>query len=60
MVDDCIKIVRERSADGVKSFNNPRDVVILQHRINARKRLERTQDIFPKPENYLKRYNPKA
>lgn len=56
IVDDCMKIVRERSTGEVESFSNPRDVVILQHRINARKRLERIQAIFPKPENYLKRY----
>ena len=56
IVDDCMKIVRERSTGEVESFSDPRDVVILQHRINARKRLERIQAIFPKPENYLKRY----
>jgi len=30
--------------------------MILQHGINAKKRFERIKDVFPKPENYLKRY----
>ena len=56
IVDDCMNIVRERSTGEVESFSDPRDVVILQHRINARKRVERVRDIFPKPESYLERY----
>ena len=56
IVDDCMKIARERSTGEVESFSDPRDVVILQHRINARKRVERVRDIFPKLESYLERY----
>jgi len=58
IVDDCIEIVRKRSPAEVESFSRPRDVVVLQHKINAKKRFERTQGIFPKRENYLKRYKP--
>jgi ferredoxin len=56
IVDDCMKIVRERSTGEVESFSNPRNVVTLQHRINAGKRVERVRDVFPKPESYLQRY----
>lgn len=56
IVDDCMKIVRKRSTDEVESFSKPRDFLTLQNGINARKRFERIQDIFPKPEDYLERY----
>jgi len=56
IVDDCMKIVRKRSTDQVESFSKPRDFLTLQNDINARKRFERIQDIFPKPEEYLERY----
>ena len=56
IVDDCMKIVRKRSTDEVESFSKPRDFLTLQNDINARKRFERIQDIFPKPEDYLERY----
>jgi ferredoxin len=56
IVDDCIKIVRKRATGEVESFSKPRDVIVLQHSIDTKKRLERVQGIFPKPENYLKRY----
>lgn len=56
IVDDCMKIVRKRSTDEVESFSKPRDFLTLQNDINARKRFERIQDIFPKPEEYLERY----
>lgn len=46
IVDDCIKIVRRRSTGEVENFSKPRDFVILQHCINSKKRLDRTQDIF--------------
>jgi ferredoxin len=58
IVDDCIKIVRKRSDGEVETFSKPRDFLILQHQIDAKRRFQRTQDIFPAPENYLKRYKP--
>ncbi|MDI6905387.1 MAG: 4Fe-4S binding protein [Candidatus Bathyarchaeia archaeon] len=56
IVDDCIKIVRKRLNGEVESFSKPRDFMTLQHSINAKKRFERIQDVFPKAEDYLKRY----
>jgi len=56
IVDDCIKIVRKRQNEEVESFSRPRDFMRLQNRINAEKRFERIEDVFPKPENYIKRY----
>jgi len=59
IVDDCIKIVRKRLNGEVESFSKPKDFTTLQYDINTKKRVERTRDIFPKPENYLQRYKPK-
>jgi len=56
IVDDCIRIVRKRVTGEVESFSKPRDFTALQHGINVKKRLERIQDVFPKAEDYLKRY----
>jgi ferredoxin len=56
IVDDCIKIVRKRSTDEVESFSKPRDFTTLQHSIDAKRRCERIHDVFPKPEDYIKRY----
>jgi len=56
IVDDCIKIVRKRLTGEVESFSKPRYFMTLQHSINAKKRFERIQGVFPKAENYLKRY----
>jgi len=56
IVDDCIKVLRKRPTGEVESFSKPRDVVLLQHGINAKKRFKRVEAIFPKPESYLKRY----
>lgn len=58
IVDGCIEIIRKTSTGEVESFNKPRDFLTFQNDINAKKAFERTRDIFPKPENYLKRYEP--
>lgn len=52
IVDDCIKIVRRRLDGELESFSKPREFVILQHGINAKKRFERIRDIFPELEYY--------
>jgi len=57
IVDDCIRIMRKRETSEVESFSKPRDFTALQHDINTRKRCERIQDVFPKAEDYLKRYS---
>jgi ferredoxin len=56
IVVDCIKIVRKRTTGEVESFSRSKDFAALQHTINAQRRHERTRSIFPKPEDYLKRY----
>lgn len=56
IVDNCIKIQRKRETGEVETFSKPRDFFILQHRINAKKRNERTKDIILKPEDYLREY----
>lgn len=56
IVDDCIKIVRERADGDVESYSKPRDFIILQHSINNMKRTQRVGDIFPKIEDYLRGY----
>jgi NAD-dependent dihydropyrimidine dehydrogenase PreA subunit len=48
IVDDCIKVVRERADGKVESFSKPRDVVMLQHSINNRKRTQRVDTAFRK------------
>ena len=55
IVDDCIKITRKRSTGEVETFSRPRDFMIQQSDINTRKRLERVKEVFPEPEEYLKR-----
>jgi ferredoxin len=56
IVDDCIKIVRKRATGETESFSKPREFTALQHGINVKKRCERIQDVFPKAEDYLRRY----
>jgi Fe-S-cluster-containing hydrogenase component 2 len=56
IVDDCINIVRKRPTGEVERFSKPRDFTALQHSINAKKRGERIQEVFPKPEDYIERY----
>jgi NAD-dependent dihydropyrimidine dehydrogenase PreA subunit len=56
IVDDCIKVLRERPNGGVETFSKPKEFVALQHSINAKRRFERIREVFPKVEDYLKRY----
>jgi NAD-dependent dihydropyrimidine dehydrogenase PreA subunit len=59
IVDDCIKIMRKRQNGQTERFSKPKDFVTLQHGICARKRFERINDVFPKPETYLEKYKSK-
>ena len=56
IVDDCIKITRKRENGEVETFSKPKEFTALQHSINTKKRHQRIQDVFPKAEDYLKRY----
>jgi len=60
IVDDCIKITRKRSTGEAETFSKPRDFVTQQDNINTRKRLERIKEVFPEPEDYLKRRKKKV
>ena len=55
IVDDCIKIVRKRPDDEVETFSKPKDFESLQHRINTKRRFGKVREVFPRPEDYLKR-----
>ena len=59
MVDDCIKVARKRETGEEERFSRPRDVAILIQNINAKRRLERIQEVFPTPEEYCRRYRKK-
>jgi len=60
IVDDCIRITRKRSTGKVETFSKPRDFLTQQDNINTRKRLERIKEVFPEPEDYLKRRKKKV
>ncbi len=56
MVDDCMKVKRKRENGAVECFSKPKDVVGLQNSINAKKRMERVQEVFPSWEDYCRKY----
>jgi Fe-S-cluster-containing dehydrogenase component len=58
IVDNCIKITRRRENGEIEKFSTPRAFTILEHGINAKKRLERVRKVFPTAADYLKRYKP--
>ena len=56
MVDDCIKVERTREGGETERFSKPKEVVKLQDKINAKKRLQRVSEVFPTSEAYCERY----
>jgi len=58
IVDDCIRIMRKREKGVIERFSTPRAFTMLEHSINARKRLERVRAVFPTVADYLKLYKP--
>ena len=56
MVDDCIKIERKREDDKVERFSKPKDVILLEEKVNGKKRLDRVKAIFPTADEYLDKY----
>ena len=56
MVDDCIKVTRERPDGTTESFSNAKDVLELQCNINSRKRKARVESLYPTVEEYLERH----
>ena len=60
MVDDCIKVERKREDGAVERFSKPKDVLRLAEKINAKKREDRVQAIFPTVERYCERVKGKS
>jgi len=58
IVDNCIRIMRKRENGEIERFSTPRAFTMLEHNINARKRLERVRAVFPTVADYLKLYKP--
>ena len=57
MVDDCIKINRQRENGKVEKFSKPKDIIKLEEKINAKKRVERVCKLFPTVERYCEKYS---
>ena len=55
MVDDCIKVERKREDGKSERFGKPKDVIMLQEKINGQKRLARVKAIFPDKETYCEK-----
>lgn len=60
IVDNCIKVVRKRENGEIEKFGTPREFTVLQHGISLKKRFERVKSVFPKQEDYIKRYGLKT
>jgi hypothetical protein len=55
MVDDCVKVTRKHEDGAVEKFSKPRDVVVLENSINAKKRFQRVREVFSTWEDYCRR-----
>jgi len=56
MVDNCIKIERKREDGTVERFSKPKDVIMLEEKLNEKKRLDRVKAIFPTLDDYCERF----
>jgi Na+-translocating ferredoxin:NAD+ oxidoreductase RNF subunit RnfB len=56
MVDDCIKIEREREDGKTERFSKPKEVLKLQEKVNVKKRFDRVREVFPTHEAYCEKY----
>ena len=56
IVDNCIKVRRERPNGEVEEFSTPELAVRLLHDTNSRKRYEMVKRRLPTAEAYLERY----
>ena len=56
MVDDCIKITRKREDGTEEKFSKASEVIALSNEVNAKKRFERVQEVFPSSTEYCKKY----
>jgi ferredoxin len=57
MVDDCIKIERKREDGRTERFGKPKDVIMLEEKLNAQKRFERVKGVLPTVDDYCERYS---
>jgi NAD-dependent dihydropyrimidine dehydrogenase PreA subunit len=56
MVDDCIKVERKRDDGTIEKFSKPADVLLLEKKANANKRIQRVQSVMMKPQDYYTQY----
>ena len=56
IVDDCIKVRRNRFDGKAENFSRPKEVILLFNSINSQRRHSRVESLFPDDEAYLKRY----
>lgn len=59
MVDDCIRVTRIREDATEEKFSKPRDLVLLEDKINGKKRFELVKEVFPTNDAYCERYKPR-
>ena len=55
MVEDCIKVERKRDDDKVEQFSKTKDILMLNEKLNAKKRLARAKSILPTVESYCEK-----
>jgi len=51
----CVK--RKRENGEVEKFSTPKELIKLEEKINAKKRVERVKNLFPTFERYCEKYN---
>lgn len=56
MVDDCIKIERKRDSGEIETFSKPQEVIKLEDKISAKKRVKRVTDLFPTVDRYYEKH----
>ncbi len=59
MIDDCIKVERKREDRKTEKFSKPREVIMLEEKLNGQKRLERVKAILPTADDYCEKYGSK-
>jgi Fe-S-cluster-containing hydrogenase component 2 len=63
IVSDCIRITRKRAAGEIETFSKPKDFMVLQEKINTKRRFEKINEVkhmLSKPKGHLKRRKSKA
>lgn len=55
IVDDCIKVTRERQTGEIETFSKPKDFIAEQVNINTRKRLRKIRGVFLEAKDHGKK-----